>query len=197
MAISSVCPKCGAITKSGKNSCCGRGGSWFRNCGSAGKAKLDHTWHEGIQACRTRSQLKTASGQQSNAAAHLLSAAGGLGTANSRAVMMDARTFAWASDNSSIPLSVTKHYITPVNASNHASAVIPANAPSKSITTTANGYVPIFMPTPMTATAQSRTLTMTISTRMTAAIANRVRNTETVATDWSLQGTCYNILCYI
>ena len=27
--ISSVCPKCGIIAKSGKISCCGRGGSWF------------------------------------------------------------------------------------------------------------------------------------------------------------------------
>jgi hypothetical protein len=28
-----VCRKCGTIAKSRKSSCCGRGGSWFRNCG--------------------------------------------------------------------------------------------------------------------------------------------------------------------
>ena len=50
------CPKCGIIEKSGKISCCGRGGSWFRNCGSAGNTKLHHTWYEGIQACKTRPQ---------------------------------------------------------------------------------------------------------------------------------------------
>merc|ERR1719201_3088543 len=47
--IGSVCPTCGTIGKSGKSSCCGRGGSWFRNCGSVENAKLVHTWYEGIQ----------------------------------------------------------------------------------------------------------------------------------------------------
>merc|ERR1719201_1528750 len=66
--ISSVCLKCGTIAKSGKRSCCGGGGSWFRNCGSTGNAKRRHTWYEGIQACKTRVELKTVSGQRSNAA---------------------------------------------------------------------------------------------------------------------------------
>merc|ERR1712032_998978 len=65
--ISSVCHKCSIIAKSGKVSCCGRSGSWFRTCGSAGNAKLDHTWYEGIQACKTRPQSKAAIGHQSNA----------------------------------------------------------------------------------------------------------------------------------
>ena len=56
----SVCSKCGAIQKSGKTSCCGRGGSWFRNCGSAGNSKYDHTWSEGIRACNSLAQSKTA-----------------------------------------------------------------------------------------------------------------------------------------
>merc|ERR1712232_299810 len=38
------------------------GGSWFRNCGSAGNANLDHTWYEGIQVCQSRPD--TAIGQQ-------------------------------------------------------------------------------------------------------------------------------------
>ena len=46
-----VCPKCGDIKKSGKQSCCARGGAWFKNCGDVGDTKFDHTWAEGIQAC--------------------------------------------------------------------------------------------------------------------------------------------------
>merc|ERR1712037_381513 len=53
VAMSSVCPKCGIIAKSGKTSCCGHSGSWFGNCGSVDNVKLDHTWYEGIQACNT------------------------------------------------------------------------------------------------------------------------------------------------
>ena len=68
MAISSVCLKCGTIGKSGKMSCCGRSGSWFGNCGRAANSKLDHTWHEGIQACKTWPQSKRAIGQQLNGA---------------------------------------------------------------------------------------------------------------------------------
>ena len=64
--INSVCSKCGIIAKSGKGSCCGRGGSWFRNCGSAGNTKLHHTWFEGIQACKARSQSNPAIDQQAN-----------------------------------------------------------------------------------------------------------------------------------
>ena len=62
--ISPVCPKCGTIHKSGKISCCGRGGSWFKNCGTAGNTQLEHTWQEGIRACKARTQSKTAMGQQ-------------------------------------------------------------------------------------------------------------------------------------
>ena len=68
--ISSVCPKCGIIAKSGKISCCGHSGSWFGNCGSAGNVKLDHTWYAGIHACKTLSQPKAAIGRRSNANEH-------------------------------------------------------------------------------------------------------------------------------
>ena len=47
---SSTCPKCG-VTKSGKRSCCSRGGTWYRNCGDVGNSKFEHTWSEGIQVC--------------------------------------------------------------------------------------------------------------------------------------------------
>merc|ERR1712032_1487994 len=66
-----VCRKCGSIAKSGQSSCCGRGGSWFRNCGRSGNAKLRHTWYEGIQACKTRSQSKAVFGRQTNATRQL------------------------------------------------------------------------------------------------------------------------------
>ena len=46
------CDECGTIKKSGKLSCCARGGAWFKNCGDVGDTKFDHTWIEGIQACK-------------------------------------------------------------------------------------------------------------------------------------------------
>ena len=46
------CPKCVINEGSGKRSCCARGGAWFKNCGDAGDAHFDHTWAEGIQACK-------------------------------------------------------------------------------------------------------------------------------------------------
>ena len=49
--ISNGCVKCGVVKKSGKRSCCARGGAWFKNCGDAGDTKFDHTWTEGVHAC--------------------------------------------------------------------------------------------------------------------------------------------------
>ena len=66
MTITSVCLKCGIIKKSDKTSCCGRGGSWFTNCGGAGVSKLRHTWYEGIQTCKARPQSKEIIEQYSN-----------------------------------------------------------------------------------------------------------------------------------
>ena len=45
------CSKCGNIKKSGKLSCCARGGAWYKNCGDEGDAKFGHTWAQGIHAC--------------------------------------------------------------------------------------------------------------------------------------------------
>ena len=67
-AVSVVCPKCGIAKKSGKISCCGRGGSWFDQCGGAGDTKVGHTWHEGLQACKARAQSSIVIGQQLNGA---------------------------------------------------------------------------------------------------------------------------------
>ena len=49
---STTCPMCGTIKKSKKLSCCARGGSWFKNCGDDGDLKFDHTWLEGLRACK-------------------------------------------------------------------------------------------------------------------------------------------------
>ena len=64
MTIDLVCPQCGITKKSGKISCCGRGGSWFGNCGAAGTAKLRYKWSDGIQACKAQSQSKVVIGQE-------------------------------------------------------------------------------------------------------------------------------------
>ena len=45
------CPKCGTAKKSGKLSCCARGGAWFQKCGAAGDTHFEHSWTDGIQAC--------------------------------------------------------------------------------------------------------------------------------------------------
>ena len=50
--IAPVCPKCVIIKKSGKLSCCAPGGAWFKNCGASGNSNTEHTWGEGMQACK-------------------------------------------------------------------------------------------------------------------------------------------------
>ena len=49
----STCRKCGT-NKGGKRSCCGRGGSWFGKCGDEGDSKFDHTWADGMRACKSK-----------------------------------------------------------------------------------------------------------------------------------------------
>ena len=46
------CSKCGIVKQSGKLSCCARGGAWFKKCGDVGDSNFDHTWVDGIQACK-------------------------------------------------------------------------------------------------------------------------------------------------
>ena len=50
------CPNC-ATNNAGKHSCCARGGAWFKNCGDVGETQFDHTWSEGIQACKDFAML--------------------------------------------------------------------------------------------------------------------------------------------
>ena len=51
---SPACSACGLIKVSGKLSCCARGGAWFKRCGDDGDTKVEHTWLEGIEACRSK-----------------------------------------------------------------------------------------------------------------------------------------------
>ena len=100
MIIVSICPRCGTISKSGKMSCCGRGGSWFNICGGAGNRKLHHTWSEGIQACNARSQSKTGIGEELNVGRQQVN-----DVSQGSAVITAANTFALASVNTSTLIS--------------------------------------------------------------------------------------------
>ena len=57
------CPKCG-VKKSGTLSCCARGGAWFNNCGDEESVNADHTWTDGIQACKGSVSLFLKNNQQ-------------------------------------------------------------------------------------------------------------------------------------
>ena len=46
------CAHCSSTKRSTEMSCCARGGAWFKNCGDFGDMTFDHTWAEGIQACK-------------------------------------------------------------------------------------------------------------------------------------------------
>merc|ERR1712232_1203086 len=63
-----TCPqnKCG-YTNTQKPSCCAPGGAWFQNCGNDGDTNFDHTWAEGIQACKGFTSLASPSQMMSHA----------------------------------------------------------------------------------------------------------------------------------
>ena len=68
-----VCPKCGTFKNSEKMSCCAFDGAWYKKCGNANDPDFDHTWYEGIQACKeaqaqAMSRPKTNDTLQSHAA---------------------------------------------------------------------------------------------------------------------------------
>ena len=94
MTITAICTQCGITKKSGEMSCCGRGGSWFGNCGSTGDIDFDHTWHEGLQACKAQTQSKVVVGQQLNEAPQQRNgSSNGDVNANFRTVVASARLF--------------------------------------------------------------------------------------------------------
>ena len=61
----SGCPKCGTLLKTGKSSCCGRGGAWAGKCADEVSDDFDHTWIEGIKMCSSATALN--SGQETSA----------------------------------------------------------------------------------------------------------------------------------
>ena len=110
-----VCSKCGIIKKSGKTSCCGRGGSWFGNCGIAGDRKVYRTWFEGLRVCKARTQLKVGIGQHLNDVRKRRDgSATGSGNANYNAVHDTANMLVFTFDPllSASPISLPVH--TPV-----------------------------------------------------------------------------------
>ena len=52
-----MCPNCGTFKRSGRVSCCAPGGAWYKNCGDAGSRKSDHSWFEGVEACKCKSRV--------------------------------------------------------------------------------------------------------------------------------------------
>ena len=52
-----LCPQCAGINKSGKLSCCARTASWYQHCGRPGDTNFEHTWNEGLEACKHAERL--------------------------------------------------------------------------------------------------------------------------------------------
>merc|ERR1711937_865236 len=52
-----TCGACGIERKTGRPSCCARGGDWFKQCGKANAGK-PHTWDDGIQACGASAAMR-------------------------------------------------------------------------------------------------------------------------------------------
>ena len=114
MTIRLLCPKCGIIKKSGRVSCCGRGGSWFGNCGAAGEEKLDHKWSEGFQACKSRSRSKRVIGQQLHGEQHESNGVSDdTDRINSEAVITTVTTFTSRPVNISTPMRGKTSVISP------------------------------------------------------------------------------------
>ena len=122
MVIVSACPRCGTIGKSGTLSCCGRGGSWFKLCGVGSNAKLQHTWYEGMQACKARLKSKTATGHQVNIVQQKgTDSSQSAGMASYKAVIAASKTFSSFSINNSTRTSGRKSIITSNNMSGNVS----------------------------------------------------------------------------
>ena len=181
--ISSACPRCGTIKKSGKSSCCGRGGFWFEKCGSAGNVKVDHTWYEGIQACNARAQFKTVIDQKSNAAQHHNSP----GNANWKVDITSAKIFISTNTNASTPMPVKTPVLTPAHkptdtpttttyaaststayryAAEISNASVAAATTMNSTSVKTSGTTPSNTPTDTSLTTSGHTLMADTSTRM-------------------------------
>ena len=54
-----TCLKCGTFKKSGRVSCCAPDGAWDKNCGGVGNKRVGHSWSEGAQACKCKSNISS------------------------------------------------------------------------------------------------------------------------------------------
>ena len=151
----SVCSKCATIGRSGKSSCCGRGGSWFGNCGNAGDTTVEHRWYEGLQVCRT------GSGQESIVAEEMNSS-DGVGNETSEAVILATTKFEVNSTDTSTPIPFINHPMIPAA---NASIDVP-------ITTLTSSVVPMSVTTAVSTTIIS-----------TSANATTASNTSIVSTE--------------
>ena len=122
----SVCFRCGTIAKSGKDSCCGRGGSWFQNCGGDGETKLRHTWYEGIQACKTRSQSKIVGQQLNSAHQKVMDFSQRSDMTNYKTVIVDIKKNAFTSLNISTPMSGAMSIVTSTHTLDNVSIIMPS-----------------------------------------------------------------------
>ena len=148
--MNSACPKCGIIEKSGRLSCCGRGGSWFDNCGSVASIGPDYTWYEGVRACKAR-QFQTAVDQQQHAYhpnIHAFSGDASMGL-NSKVVFVAPHAFRSTPVNTSTPLLGAASISVPPNTS----IIAPVRKlTSKAIGTTPPWFIhtPVLAPNPTT-----------------------------------------------
>ena len=151
-----MCPKCGTIEKSDKLSCCGRGGSWFNNCGRDSNSKFDYTWYEGIQACKTLSRSTVFIVQQLHAVEQARNRSSNCSyLLNSKSVITAGNTFRFKPTNTPTAMSGAIPITTPVYTQ--------TNAPMNSST-----RMPIIMPMSLTASAQSLGSTSTAHDKVTA-----------------------------
>ena len=156
--IGSVCPKCGITKKSGKLSCCGRGGSWFGNCENAGDMKLGHTWYEGLRSCGVRAQSKTVIDQQLKGA-HQGAGDSFIGAedVNFRAIVAPSESLALTSVPTTGARSIIALARTPPNTST-ASATVTIEWKPNTVTVTRsyNDFVDMAMAAPVHALATSQ-----------------------------------------
>ena len=189
---SPLCPECGTIQKSGKLSCCARGGSWFGNCGSGRTTQTGHSWYEGIQACTAR-QSQTVVGQQLHAPQPKGNASSGgvsMGM-NSKAVMTanvlpsaPANTSALMSDAAPITASTT----TSINTSARMpiDTPVPSTALSHQVALESTAYY-----IDMTTTSAIPAITHTLENTQTPIVAILPRN---ASTNLSAGGAIINLI---
>merc|ERR1712048_1416360 len=73
----------------GKLSCCARGGSWFGDCAATANADVQHTWYEGVQACKGRQRNKAVRKQRNDVQENNSNSSSGSGNVtNSQTVIL-------------------------------------------------------------------------------------------------------------